>query len=227
MNGTLALVGGREFTEGCSFDAELTEGVDEVLLLPSALAYENPGEAIERATKWFADLDTRVRVLDVYRRAEAMEPAVAELAAAASMTYVVGGSPMHLRSVLKDTPLLDALVAGWRRGATIAAAGEAVSVLCSNMVDSRGGAYTVGLDLLSTVTLIPRYNQWSTDKWHRTVELAQAGLPVVGIDEATALIHAPDGSWRVEGAGDVHVFVDGRRTDLGSLPPVLNPLLSV
>ena len=227
MNGTLALVGGREFTDGCSFDAELTEGVDEVLLLPSALAYENPGAAIERATNWFADLDTRVRVLDVYRRADALEPGVAELAAAAQLTYVVGGSPMHLRSVLKDTPLLDALVAGWRRGATIAAAGEAVSVLCSNMVDSRGGAYTVGLDLLTTVTLIPRYNQWSTDKWHRTVELAHAGLPVVGIDEATALIHAPDGSWRVEGAGDVHVFVDGRRSDLGALPSVLNPLLSV
>ena len=227
MNGTLALVGGREFTDGCSFDAELTEGVDEVLLLPSALAYENPGAAIERATSWFADLGTKVRVLDVYRRADAMEPGVAEVAAAASMTYVVGGSPMHLRSVLKDTPLLDALVTGWRRGATIAAAGEAVSVLCSNMVDSRGGAYTVGLDLLTTVTLIPRYNQWSTDKWHRTVELAHAGLPVVGIDEATALIHDPDGSWRVEGAGGVHVFVDGRRSDLGALPPVLNPLLSV
>ncbi len=227
MNGTLALVGGREFTDGCSFDAELTEGVDEVLLLPSALAYENPSAAIERATSWFADLGTKVRVLDVYRRADAMEPGVAEVAAAASMTYVVGGSPMHLRSVLKDTPLLDALVTGWRRGATIAAAGEAVSVLCSNMVDSRGGAYTVGLDLLTTVTLIPRYNQWSTDKWHRTVELAHAGLPVVGIDEATALIHDPDGSWRVEGAGGVHVFVDGRRSDLGALPPVLNPLLSV
>ncbi len=227
MNGTLALVGGREFTDGCSFDAELTEGVDEVLLLPSALAYENPGAAIERATGWFADLGTKVRVLDVYRRADAMEPGVAEVAAAASMTYVVGGSPMHLRSVLKDTPLLDALVTGWRRGATIAAAGEAVSVLCSNMVDSRGGAYTVGLDLLTTVTLIPRYNQWSTDKWHRTVELAHAGLPVVGIDEATALIHDPDGSWRVEGAGGVHVFVDGRRSDLGALPQELNPLLSV
>ena len=227
MNGTLALVGGREFTEGCSFDAELTEGVDEVLLLPSALAYENPGAAIERATNWFAGLGTRVRVLDVYRRADAMDPSVVEAAAASTMTYLVGGSPMHLRSVLKDTPLLDALVGGWRRGATIAAAGEAVSVLCSHMVDSRGGAYTVGLDLLTTVTLIPRYNQWSTDKWHRTVELAHAGLPVVGIDEATALIHAPDGSWRVEGAGDVHVFVDGRRADLGALPPVLNPLLSV
>ena len=227
MNGTLALVGGREFTDGCSFDAGLTEGVDEVLLLPSALAYENPGAAIERATAWFADLGTSVKVLDVYRRADAMDPAAAELAAGAAMTYVIGGSPMHLRSVLKDTPLLEALVGSWRRGATIAAAGEAVSVICSNMVDSRGGAYTVGLDLLTTVTLIPRYNQWSTDKWHRTVELAHAGLPVVGIDEATALIHSPEGEWRVEGAGDVHVFVDGHRADLSALPPELNPLLSV
>ncbi len=226
MNGTLALVGGREFTDGCSFDVGLADGVDEVLLIPSALAYENPGAAIERATEWFAALDTKVRVLEVYRRAEALEPAAAEIAAAAELTYVVGGSPMHLRSVLKDTPLLEALVGAWRRGATVAAAGEAVSVLCSNMVDSRGGAYTVGLDLLTTVTLIPRYNQWSTDKWHRTVELAHAGLPVVGIDEATALIHTPEGEWRVEGAGDVHVFLDGRRVGLDALPPELNPLLA-
>ena len=227
MTGTLALVGGREFTDGCSFDVGLTEGVDEVLLLPSALAYENPGAAIDRATEWFAAMGTRVRVLDVYRRADAMDPEAVELAAASALTYLVGGSPMHLRSVLKDTPLLDTLVEGWLGGATLAAAGEAVTVLCSHMVDSRGGAFTVGLDLLTTVTVIPRYNQWSTDKWHRTVELAHKGLPVVGIDEPTALIHTADGTWRVEGAGDVHVFVDGRRSDLSALPPVLNPLLSV
>jgi cyanophycinase len=224
-NGTLALVGGREWTDGCSFDVGLLGDADEVLLLPSALAYESPGAAIERATAWFDALGARVRVLDVYRRADALEPEVAEVAAAARFVYITGGSPMHLRSVLKDTPLLEALVGAWRAGTTVAAAGEAAAVLCSHMVDSRGGAYTVGLDLLTTMTVVPRYNLWSPDKWHRTVQLARRGLPVVGVDEATALIHAGRGEWRVEGAGGVHVFVDGQRRDLDALPASLNPVL--
>ena len=95
MNGTLALVGGEEFTEACSFDAALLQGVQEVLLLPAALAYENPGEVIERAHAYFATFGVSVRVLDVYRRAEAMEPLPSELASAAQMLYLTGGSPMH------------------------------------------------------------------------------------------------------------------------------------
>ena len=47
----------------------------------------------------------------------------------------------------------------------------------------------------------------------------------MGIDEGTALLHGPDGSWRVEGAGHVHVFVDGSRADESALPTHLNPLL--
>lgn len=225
MDGTLALVGGREFTEGCTFDAELLDGVPEVLLIPAALAYENPSAAIEAAVEWFTPMGVTVRTLEVYRRADAMDPAVAQLAAAARAVYLTGGSPMHLRSVLKDTPLLDSLIAAWRNGATIVAAGEAASVLCSHMVDSRGGAFTVGLDLITTMTILPRHNQWSPEKFHRTVELAPRGLPLVAIDEATALIRSPDGAWRVEGTGHVHSYLDGARADLSALSPQLNTVM--
>ena len=91
---------------------------------------------------------------------------------------------MHLRSVLKDTPLLDAIVGAWRQGRRCSPSAEGAAVLCSHMVDSRGGAFTVGLDLITTMTVIPRYNQWSPEKWHRTLQLAPDGLAVVGIDEA-------------------------------------------
>lgn len=218
MSGTLALVGGREWTEGCTFDDALVAGASEVLVLPAALAYERPTAAIERAEEWFAPKGVEVRVLEVYRRADALESEPAAIASAAQVIYVTGGSPMHLRSVLKDTPLLDAMVGAWRGGATVAASGEAASVLSSHMVDSRGGAFTVGLDLIETMTVIPRSNVWSPEKWHRTVELARSDLVVVGIDEATALIHEPDGSWHVEGTGDVHVFRGGRPAAMSDLP---------
>lgn len=223
MTGTLALVGGREFSEGCTFDRELLGDADRVLVLPAALAYENPTAAVERARSWFAPMGAEVDELAVFRRAEAMQPEAAERAAAARLTYLTGGSPMHLRSVLKDTPLLDAMVANWRAGGVFAAGGEAASVLCSHMVDSRGGAFTVGLELITTMTVIPRYNQWSEEKWHRTVALAPAGLPVVGIDEASALIRSPEGEWHVGGAGQVHVFLSGERADLSVLPTELAP----
>ncbi len=41
---------------------------------------------------------------------------------------------------------------------------------------------------------------------------------MVGIDERTALLRDPDGTWRAEGAGEVAVFREGRPADLGALP---------
>jgi cyanophycinase len=225
VSGTVALVGGGEWTDEVTFDAELLSGVDDVLVIPAAMAYERPELAIDRARKHLGALAARINVLDVYRRAEALEPEASAAVAAASAVYISSGSPMHLRSVLKDTPLLDSLVVAWERGALIGISGEATAVMCTHMVDSRGGAFTVGLELVDTMTFVPRHNRWSPDKWHRTVALAPRDLPVVGIDEHTALLHTGPGEWEVVGAGSVHVYVAGRRVDLDALPPVLNSTL--
>ncbi len=218
MTGTLALVGGAEWTDGCDFDAGLlaASGSSSVLVVPAAAAYENPGHAVARARSWFEALGAEVDVLEVYRRAEALEEDAAAQVRRARFVYLAGGSPMHLRSVLKDTPVWDAILEVHRDGAVLAGSAEGATVLCSHMVDSRGGAFTVGLDLLTTLTVIPRYNQWSEDKWHRTVRLAPAGMTVFGIDERTAVIADADG-WRTEGAGSVTVYRDGHRIELDQL----------
>jgi cyanophycinase len=221
MSGTLVLVGGAEWGDGCTFDAELFATVDRTLVVPTALAYEQPGPAVERARAHFEPLGVAVDVLDVFRRPQAMDPAAAEVVTAAESIYVASGSPMHLRSVLMDTPLLDALVGAWAGGALVAVAGEATSVICTDMVDSRGGAFTVGLGLIDSVAFVPRFNQWSPEKWRRTLAMAPADRAVVGIDESTALIHAGPGDWRVAGAGDVHIFVNGRQVGLDALPESL------
>jgi cyanophycinase len=136
----------------------------------------------------------------------------------AKFVYLAGGSPMHLRSVLKDSPVWDALVEAWDGGAVLAGASAGAMVLCDPMVDPRGGAFTLGLGLVEQVALIPHHEEWDEDQARRTIELAPNGLPVVGIDTQTALIRDPNGTWRTEGAGRVVVFVDGKEADLGVLP---------
>ena len=154
----------------------------------------------------------------VLHRSEAEDPANAEVVRGSRFLYLAGGSPMHLRSVLKDSVLWDALVAAWHDGAVLAGSSAGAMVLCDPMVDPRGGAFTLGLALVAQVAVIPHHDTWSPEKAKRTIEMAPPGLPVVAIDEQTALIRRPDGSWAVEGAGKAVVFQNGREVGLEALP---------
>ncbi len=220
MTGSLALVGGGEWTEGCTFDADLlaSSGSDEVVVIPAGVAYENPRAAIDKARSWFGALGATVHDVPVFTRPDGfVEESVAKVASA-SFLYLPGTSPMHLRSVLKDSPILEAIVQAWQGGAVLAGSSAGADVLCDPMVDTRGGAFTVGMGVVRGLTVIPRFNRWSPELVHRTVTLAPAGLPVVGIPEATALLRSPEGAWSVAGVGECQVFVDGRSADLAALP---------
>ncbi|MEJ5255343.1 MAG: Type 1 glutamine amidotransferase-like domain-containing protein [Acidimicrobiales bacterium] len=220
MSGTLALVGGGEWTDGCTFDRELLAiaGSGEVVIVPAGAAFENPSAVVERARSWFARLGATVVEVPVLTRSDGLVEEHVTRVREARFIYLPGSSPMHLRSVLKDSPLYDAMVDAWREGAVLAGSGAGADVLCDPMVDTRGGAFTVGLGLVPGLAVIPRCNQWSHEKIHRTVELAPRGVALVGVPEATALIRDPDGSWRVSGVGDCLVYRDGRPADLSALP---------
>lgn len=220
MSGTLALVGGGEFTEGCSFDAGLVEvsGAEEVLIVPTGAAYENPERSVEQAVSWFDLLGVRARGLDVLSRPDALVDENASAVRSSRFTYLVGGSPMHLRSVLKDTPVWEALVGAWRDGGVLAGSSAGAMVLCDPMVDPRGGAFTIGLGLLSGMSVIPAHDNWSEDAAHRTLRMSPADLVLAGVDERTALIRAADGTWRAEGVGEVAIFRGGDPADLSALP---------
>ena len=125
---------------------------------------------------------------------------------------------MHLRSVLKDSPLWEALLEGWNGGAALAGSSAGAMVLCDPMVDQRGGAFTLGLGLLSGVAVVPHHDTWSEEKVHRTQQLAPKGLVVAGVDERTALVRDGDGRWTIEGAGEVTIWRDGENVGLDALP---------
>ena len=139
MPGTLALVGGAEWRPGCDFDRELLElsGADEVLVLPTAAAYEHPDRIIETAERWFGELGAKVRSLRVLTRPDAVDEANTAPIRDAAFIYLSKGSPMHLRSVLKDSPVWEALVAAWQGGTVLAGSGSGGMVLCDPMVDPR------------------------------------------------------------------------------------------
>ena len=220
MPGVLALVGGEEFSEGCSFDADLAvrSGADEVLVVPTGAAYEHPQRLVERAIGWFDRLDVRAVGLDLLARPDAFDQTHIDRVRSARFLYLVGGSPMHLRSVLKDSPAWDALCQAWDDGAVLAGSSAGAMVLCDPMVDPRGGAFTLGLGLVANLAVIPAHNRWSEDAAHRTLKMSPPGLALVGIDERTALVRDIDGSWKTEGAGSVAVFQGGKPADLSSLP---------
>ena len=219
MAGTIALVGGAEWQEGCSFDAELlAQAGGEVLVLPTAAAYEHPDRAVATAERWFSSIGGRARGLMVLGRPDAEQEANAAALRSSPFVYLGGGSPLHLRSVLKDSLVWDALLDAWHGGAIVAGSSAGAMVLTDPMVDPRGGAFTIGLGLVEQLAVIPHAATWSHEKVDRTLALAPAGLPVARIEERTALVRDPDGRWRIAGAGGVTVLVDGREADLRALP---------
>ncbi|MDA8312227.1 MAG: Type 1 glutamine amidotransferase-like domain-containing protein [Actinomycetota bacterium] len=214
--GVLALVGGDEWTAGCDFDADLLDasGSDKVVVLPTAAAFERPERRVLAAAEWFAGLGAEVQGLMVASRADAQDDDAAAIVGAARFLYLSGGSPLHLRSVLKGSKVFAALREAWGNGAVVAGAGAGALVLSDPMVDPRGGALTVGLGLIEGLAVVPLVGDFQEDahgeKLHRAVLLAPPGVPVVGIPGRTALLRDPDGRWRSRGQGRPSVYVDGR-----------------
>jgi cyanophycinase len=207
--GTFVLVGGGEFGAGCrDLHAELvrTSSAEEIVLVPAAAAFEHPERVGERALAHFAGVGARVRVLDVLHRSEAEDPKNAEIVRAAKFVYVADGSPLHLRSVLKDSALFEALLASYHGGGVLAASGAGATVLCDPMVDPRGGAYTVGLGVVRNLAVFPYHGTAADHLRERSIDLLPSNATLVGIDEETALVREGDGTWRVAGVGHVTVY---------------------
>jgi cyanophycinase len=207
--GTLALVGGGEWQNGCrDFDRALlaAANTDVVHVVPAAAAFEHPERVVERARTYFATLGASVHHVQVLHRSEAEDAAIAEEVRTARFVYLADGSPLHLRSVLKGSALFNALLSAYRAGGVLAASGAGATLLCDPMVDPRGGAYTVGLGLVTNLAVFPYHGTAADHLRERSIDLLPPNAKLVGIDEATALVLRPDGTWHVAGAGVVTVY---------------------
>jgi cyanophycinase len=203
MNGILALQGGGPFAANDDLDRRLIEsaGATRAIVLPTADAYEHPERLVAAAMLWGERLDVDVEALMVMRRSEAMERAAVSVIQGARAVYLVGDQPLHLRSVLKATPLWEAITQVLADGGVVAAAGGSAAAMCDPMVDPRGGAFTLGLGLAVGLALVTEAETWSADRLHRTLKLANT--PLVELPSGAALVRTAQG-WERVGEVTVH-----------------------
>jgi cyanophycinase len=121
--------------------------------------------------------------------------------------YLVGDSPLHLRSVLKDSAVFEALRTVLANGGVVAATGASAACLCDPMTDPRGGAFTLGLELVDDLAVLTESETWSPERLHRTLKLANKFAVAVLPTGAAALRIGSE--WELVGSAQVH----------GQLPP--------
>lgn len=223
QSGPLAFIGGGEWTEGCSFDQRIIDATSatEVVVLPTAAAYEHPERVVEAATSWFAQSGISVKALNVLRREDAENSENADIIRNAKFVYLSDGSSMHLRSVLKDSVLWQAVVEAWQSGTAIACSGGAATVFGDPMVDPRGGAFTLGLGIVRGLAIVPQWEKWTGDRARRMTHLIPKNITVAEVEDRTALIRWGDGTWQIDGFGRVALTRNREPIEAADLEPTL------
>jgi cyanophycinase len=202
MSGTVALQGGGAFEVNDELDRRLLSerGVERIVVLPTADAYEQPAVLVDAALAWGARIGIVVEPLMVLTRDQADESAAAVVAAAPAV-MLPGDSASHLRSVLKDTPLLAAIVSLLAGGGTVIASGPGAAALCDPMTDQRGGGFAFGLGVVPGVAVIPGSERWPHEQLERAHSLADT--PVVDLPTGSALV-LDSGAWSTVGEAVIH-----------------------
>ncbi|MGD9999911.1 MAG: hypothetical protein AB7L17_19610 [Ilumatobacteraceae bacterium] len=203
MTGTIVLQGGGAFVANDELDRRLVAevGASGIVMLPTADAFEHPERLVAAAMTWGERLDLEVEALMVLGRGDALDEGAAGVVRRARVVYLVGDQPLHLRSVLKDTPVWHALGDVLATGGVVVGNGGSASALCDPMIDPRGGAFTLGLGLVTGVAFVSESESWSLERLHRTLKLANT--PVLCVPTGAAAINR-DGSWEHVGAVEVH-----------------------
>ena len=188
MTGIIALQGGGAFRLHDELDARLLEEAKakKVVVLPTADAFEGPESLVASALSWAERLGVEVDALMVMRRTEAMEKDAADTVRKAHAVWFVGDNPIHMRSVLKDTPVWEAVQHVLHHGGLVTGVGAPASAFCDPMIDPRGGALALGLGLLTGMAVVTQSENVTVDRHARIKKLAN--VPLVFLPSSSALI---------------------------------------
>lgn len=197
-SGVLAFCGGGAFEDNDDLDRRLLAEVaaQRVVMLPTADAFEEPAALVTTAMGWAERLGVEIEALMVLQRHDADDDGAARVVDAAAAVYLAGDSSMHLRSVLKDTAVFDAVRRVLERGGLVVSIGPSAAALSDPMFDVRGGGFTLGLGLETGVAIIPESEQWSDEALARTRSLATT--PIIVLPTGSAAV-SRGGQWELVG----------------------------
>jgi len=202
MSGVLVLQGGGPFVDNDDLDRRVLSeaGVERIVVLPTADAFEQPQEMVDNALAWGARVGVIVEPLMVLSRDQADDDAAGVIDREPAV-FLAGDSNSHLRSVLKGTPVLAAISELLGRGGVVIAAAASASALCDPMTDRRGGAFALGLGLVQGMAVITETESWPPGQLERAHSLANT--PVIDLPTGSAAIRSDEG-WELVGDAVAH-----------------------
>ena len=201
---------------------ELAGGNDaNILIIPWASRREEAGSAT--VAVWKEAGATTVTVIP--EEAAAARSAIES----ADLIWFGGGSQSRLMDALRERDLIEVVKMGHRQGTVIAGTSAGAAVMSPYMMTGKAELEAL---IKSSTELVEGLGLWpgvivdqhflARRRWARLFT-AVADHPDqigVGIDEQTAVVVDPDGSWQVIGRGPV-VVIDGRGKIAESLQPEL------
>ena len=178
-SGTLALLGGGPFVANDDLDRPL---LGDGRRRPGRRAADRrrvrgAGALVAAAMSWAERLGVEIEALMVLQRRDAEDAG-----AAAVVGGCAGGVP---RRRLVDAPAQRAEGHGGARCRSPACSrpadwwprlGPSAAALCDPMLDQRGGAFTLGLGLVTGVAVVTGTETWSAERLHRARQLANTPL---------------------------------------------------
>lgn len=206
--GWLALHGGSGWLASQNVARRVLGTARTLTVVPTAAAFEDPTSANASAVEWFSPLGVAVVTSGVLTRHDANNSAHAAVIASAEALLFTGGQPLHLRSVMAGSLAWSAVLVAFARGVPIIAEGAAASALGDPMLDPRGGAFTIGLGLVTGMAILPGSDTWLSDRRARTLRLAGSSALAL-VPSTTTLLRSPAGEWSSEGGSGV-TFVGNR-----------------
>ncbi|MCC7445897.1 MAG: cyanophycinase [Anaerolineae bacterium] len=226
--GTLIIIGGHEDKEG---DSQILKEVaqrsakDRNLVILT-VATNVPEAVAQDYTKVFKRLGaTRIKAVDIRTRDDAQDPARVEVCSKADVIFFTGGDQLRITSQIGDSPIFQCLHDNYMRGATIVGTSAGAAAMSETMVINGSGDKSHELFGLNMAPGLGFIRDAVIDS--HFAERGRIGRLLgaitqnpknlgIGIDEDTAMIFEPDGTFTVMGSGAIYV-VDGTEVKYSNL----------